>query len=740
MQSSRSARPKVDTSFLRGGNSKQEQPQQQRRPPTKTTQPRKNQLTEVKKAVKVEFKRVMPLIFGTDIPDKLKLELLDGLLDLIIIQAPTGYGKTVLVNYTLALINKLKAAAGEKVTCVSLMPFRVSVKEMYVYLTKLFPELDFGYAMRGDSNVAPTNNCKLMTVGFWLEQFFAKYREHGLPTEPMIVMVDEAHDATWQTDLALRVLLWLQAKGSPGKVIISSATLDVAQTLKTFKGNKEPLVLSVDDQKANVNVMFHEKYIEVMENGKITGDLLREMLRKLELIYQESDSGDVLVILPGQDEIDKFIELIEKNQLFAGSAVHALHSQLSREEIELAIVPDASGKRKIIIATNIVESAVTIKDLMYVIDAGLRKVNKIDENGVQQLVLELAAQSNLKQALGRVGRQGVRGTAYLMMSKSDFERRRPYAENEVHLNPLYLQIMKLVHNGLPVKEVLSHVSPYRIDKDTEFLIRHGALMLNNRVIVVTELGKIMAHLPLSIRASHFMSIVVKNIPSQFWYTACVVAAWMDSASSLFFRPGRKPQENPMMYNDRLMLIQELQSEFHESDCIKTTLNIWFTSWTVPKNYKGGFYGWCNDNGLFGRTLKDMNNDVNHIISALGGLGFNVEVPNVEQCTSALQNLSGLIAGLIPAMEIAFADWVFTSQGFRDEYKSATSGFETHKIDGKIGNSTVTRGGGYAKVIALALRRITTKRGTMILMSKIVELPTRIAAFPFEPDFDNSDEY
>lgn len=726
-------------SFLRGG--KQQQQQQTRRPTTTKQRGCQGQSIKSQKnasAAKAEFKRVMPLIFGTDIPEKLKMGLLDDLLNLIIIQAPTGFGKTVMVNYTLALINKLKAEAGEKVTCVSLMPFRVSIKEMYVYLSKMFPDLDFGYAMRGDSNVSPTNNCRLMTVGFWLEQFFCKYREHGLPTEPMIMMVDEAHDATKQTDLALRVLEWLREKKVPVKIIISSATLDVTQTLKTVKDGKEPLVLSVADQKANVKVVFSEKYIEVMENGKITGDLLREMMRTLELIFNESDSGDVLVMLPGVDEIDKFRELIEKNQLFATSAIHILHSQLSREEIELAIRPDASGMRKIILSTNVAENAITIDGLMYVIDSGLRKVNKIDETGVSQLVLELAAQSNLMQARGRVGRQGVTGTAYLMMTKSDFERRRPYAENEVHLNPLYFQIMKLVHNGLPVKEVLSHVSPYRIDKDTEFLVKHGALTLHNRKIVVTELGQIMAHLPLSIRASHFVAIVVKTVPQQFWYTAIVSAAWMDSSSSIFFRPGRKSQEHPMTYNDRLAHVQELQSEFYESDCIKTMLNAWFSSWIVPKNYKGGFYGWCNDNGLFGRTLKDMNNDVNHIISALSGIGFNVDVPSVEECKGALQNLSGLIDALIPAMQMAFADWVFTSQGFRNAYTSPTSGFETHKINDKLGNSTISHGGSYQKVIALSLQRISTTRGTMVLMSKIVELPTRplITSYHSDPEFDD----
>ena len=681
--------------------------------------------------VKNEVELTLPLIFKTDIPDKLKLAMLDKLQELIIVKAPTGYGKTVLVNYLLALTNQLLAKEGENVTCVSLMPFRISVKEMHKYLLKLFPTLNFGYAMRGDSKVSPANNCRLMTVGYWLEQFLSKFRENGLPKERMIVMVDEAHDASWQTDLALRILLWAQAQGAPIKIIISSATLDITQTLKMFKG--EPLILSEETKEANVDIVFLDEPVQFEHKGKLSDQILVKMLKTLESIYSKNNSGDCLCMLPGQDEIDKFIQLVEKHPMFKDFAICPLYSQLSSDEIQLAISPDSEGRIKIIVCTNIVENAITISGIDFVVDCGGRKANSVDENGVQQLVFMHASQSNLKQCLGRVGRLGKRGTAFLMMTKFEFDCRRPYAENEVHNNPLYLQIIKLVRDNLPVNEVLSHVSLHRIEKDTQFLIRHGALEHTEKGIVVTELGKIMSHLPLSIRASHFLAYVMKNVSSSFWYTACIISAWIDTTSSIFFRPGRKSREPLEDYEARLEQAKEIQSKFYEKDCVGTMLNVFYSSWTFPKEQKGGFHGWCKDNGIFDRTLKEMNNEINHTIDALGGLGFVVNTPNTVDCGIILGDLNSMISGLIAAMEKAFNDWIFNPSRYTEFTPENTYSCEKYAIDKSVDNATIHGGDRYKRIIALNLRRVNPR---FIVLSKIIEIPIpekNLMNFDYDPD-------
>lgn len=673
-----------------------------------------------KKTPKKSEPLALPLIYKTKIPEQLLEALTGDVHKVIVLLAPTGLGKTVMANAIMAQIQKDLYKKGISTTCTSIMPFRVSVIEMWDYINKLFPDYKFGYAMRGDNQTTPSDNVRLNTVGYWLEKMMSEFRENGLPTTPQIVMVDEAHDATWQTDLALRLLLWMQKQGAPIKIVVTSATLDVAQTLRA--SHLSPLVLSAEDQKANVDVIHLDYFITAEEKGKLSDQMYAEITKKLVHISETSEDGDILVMLPGQDEITGYIETLEKNAKLSECVILPLYSAMDKDDIAMAIKPNPDSKRKIIVATNIVENAITIDNLMFVIDCGYRKVSEIDSDGVQQLVLRPAARSNMKQALGRVGRQGRRGTAYLMLTQRDFEWRQAFSENEVQRNPLYLQIIKLLRDGLPVKDVLSHIDPYRIERDTLFLIAHGALeKTDDGKIVVTELGKIMAQLPLAIRSAHFLAQAVSTLDPSLWYAAAVAAAWMDNGSSVFFRPGRKPREDPAEYDARLQIIQDSQEEFFEKDCLTTMFNVWFSSWNIPDGYKGGFRGWCKDNGIFDRTLKDIGSAVNHIIGSLESMKFIVNIPTQEKCGLLVKDVNDIVTGLIPALEIAYKDWVFC-QGFDgDYYREGTFGGYKYSIDRFLRNGSLISGDRPVRVMALSLKRIAPTR---IIMSNLVNLPVR----------------
>lgn len=683
-----------------------------------------------KRAQKKEAPLERPLIYKTSIPQQLFEALMGTIYSVIVLMAPTGFGKTVMANATMAEIQKKRSLEGVAVTCTSIMPFRVSVIEMHEYLNKLFPDYIFGYAMRGDHQTSPIDNGRLNTVGYWLERIMTEFREHGLPKTPQIVMVDEAHDATWQTDLALRLLLWMQKQGADIKIVVTSATLDIANTLRS--ANINPLILTVEDEKANVEIKFLDSRIRAEDRGKLTPELFGTITKKLIEIAETSDEGDILIMLPGQDEITGLIEDLEKNKRFSDFVILPLYSAMTKDDIQLAIKPDKDGKRKIIVSTNVVENAITIDNLMYVIDCGYRKVSEIDGDGVQQLVLRPAARSNMKQALGRVGRQGKRGTAYLMLTEQEFDWRQGFSENEVQRNPLYLQIIKLIRDGLPVKEVLCHIAHYRIDNDTEFLIVHGALeKLTDGKIVVTDLGKIMAQLPLSIRAAHFLAIAVTTLSPSLWYAAAVASAWMDNGSSVFFRPGRKPREDASEYDARVQQVQDAQEEFFEKDCLTTMLAVWYSSWTIPASYKGGFHGWCKDKGIFDRTLKDIGSAVNHIIGSLENLKFNIEVPSQELCGQLVKDVGAIVSGLIPALEVSYKDWIFFEQHNGDYCREGSMfGGPKYSIDKFLRNGSIITGERPRCVMALALKRVSPAR---IIMSNLVNLPSPT------PVYDDSDD-
>ena len=286
-----------------------------------------------------------PEIFKTDIPIETKNAIKQEK-KFIIVQAPTGMGKTVSLAAVLARCNK-KSFKRTQI----LMPFRVSVKEMHSYLQKLDPKYQYGYRMRGSNESTDGDNCTMYTVGYWLEWFFGTIKKGLHKLEPMVVVVDEAHDSTWQTDLALKTLIWAQNKGAPIQIIVSSATLDITDEMQKCN----PVIMSAPNE-ANVDMILLEKDLYGPSDGVVSDELQSGIYGLLVQLSSSKKQGDILVLLPGEQEIETLKEALWKDEKFANCSVCPLYSSLLDEEKDLAIQPDKDGKRKIILATNIVEN------------------------------------------------------------------------------------------------------------------------------------------------------------------------------------------------------------------------------------------------------------------------------------------------------------------------------------------------------------------------------------------------
>jgi HrpA-like RNA helicase len=294
---------------------------------------------------------------------------------LLLVSAATGTGKTLGLTRLLARMDGI---------CQVLMPIRISVKEMFNFVSLIDEDIQYGYRMRGESKGGPNDDCTLFTVGYWLEWFLMACQRRF--NTPLIVVLDEAHHSSASTDFALRLLLWAQRKKNlPIQIIIASATLDITESIRSF----EPKIFTLENKKANVDLVFTERAVLSLEKGKMSSELYQLMKQKLETIIKQTKKGDILVLLPGENEILQLRSEIEKNPLFDNCSLHDLYSSLTKEEQEEAINTDKNGFRKIIFATDMVENAITIKGLHFVVDSCLRKILVVDEQGISQLVLVL---------------------------------------------------------------------------------------------------------------------------------------------------------------------------------------------------------------------------------------------------------------------------------------------------------------------------------------------------------------
>ncbi len=716
-------------------------------------------------------KVALPKIWTTDIPEKLETALNnpDGP-RVILLQAPTGYGKTALVVSQLARFNQ----QNPETICSVLMPFRISVKEMQRLSKKLNPQLNFGYGMRGDCDLNRNDNCRLYTVGYFLEQFMASlapYQDVWTEDDPeirlarfakvpkQIIMIDEVHDASWSTDLALKVLLFVQKRGYPVRIVLASATMNIDD----FSGYN----LSVEQEKANVQYHFLERHISMLEDGKMIQESFIGMIQTVEHIVKENPTGDILIIMPGQDEIESLIDKIEAfPERYPNTAVYPLHSQMTNEEKQAAIEPDPENRRKIIVATNIVENAITIPGVDFVVDCGLRKILQVSDDGVTQLVLTRASQSNIEQAAGRSGRMGKLGHCYPMLDEALFKFLPRFAQKESSRNPLYLQILKLAKEKLPLLQILGdglgHEGEQRVLNDCRFLIENSCLMADREILSlhriwswenilrmglpvfkVTKVGELMGHLHLSVRAGHFLSnalnsehlpvlsedevqeIDLASLKSSLRYVACVIATWLDLTGSFFYRPSKRQGESPQSHASRIEENRLKSEEFLGNDCAETFIRIWLSCCTRLDQSIRGFYDFCNDSGLFNRPLLDLDRALTQTIDSLQKLGYQVQLPSHEMCEWLLENTETYMPIMASHLLTAYRDWLFKPLHFNNLYsrvyqpnlngrrppKYFVDRTTRHKPDYGIHSETVA-------IVACSLHKIN--EGTYS-MSKIIKL-------------------
>ncbi|HZF71822.1 MAG TPA: ATP-dependent RNA helicase HrpA [Gemmatimonadaceae bacterium] len=343
---------------------------------------------------------------------------------------------------------------------------------------------EVGCKIRFDDRSGAHTYIKLMTDGILLAE------TQGDPTlaEYNALILDEAHERSLNIDFLLGYLKGLLVRRQDLKLIVTSATIDTQAFSRHFD---DAPIIEVSGRLYPVDLVYQPLDAASEERGDIS--FVDAAVQAAERILCETNSGDVLIFMPGERDIRETSDQLEGR--FHGEAeVIPLFGRLSSGDQQRVFA--SSPRRKIVIATNIAETSLTIPGIRYVIDAGLARISRYNpRTRTRRLPVEAVSQSSANQRKGRAGRVEA-GVCIRLYSEEDFSARPPFTQPEIQRANLAEVILRMKAFGLGDIEAFPFVqapTPASISHGFALLQELGALDDRREL---TPLGRDLARLPI----------------------------------------------------------------------------------------------------------------------------------------------------------------------------------------------------------------------------------------------------
>ena len=418
----------------------------------------------------------------------------------LVVTAPPGAGKSTLLPLTIL------SSLGEGEKILMLEPRRLAARQIAERMAQMLGEQvgeTVGYRVRFESRVSKRTRIEVLTEGILTRMIVDDATLDGVS----VVIFDEFHERSINSDLALALTRQAQQIIRPDlKVVIMSATIDASNICAALQA---PLIES-EGRMFPVELHYADEDTDPRDIAAAAASTTIEAYKKYE--------GDILVFLPGQAEIERCYELLSNSQHLniSGGAlvssapttpqpittstsqhltIHPLYGNLSPEDQRRAIAPSAPGERKIVIATPIAETSITIEGVRVVIDAGLcRQVVFDARTGLSHLETVRISMDMATQRMGRAGRVA-EGVCYRLWTKASehlmAEQRKPEIE-EADLAPMVLDTAAFGESDAEALPWLTMPPRAGVFKAKELLTALGAIDENGNI---TSIGKRMATLP-----------------------------------------------------------------------------------------------------------------------------------------------------------------------------------------------------------------------------------------------------
>ncbi len=364
-----------------------------------------------------------------------------------------------------------------------------------------------GYQVRFNDNVGERTAVKFMTDGILLAEIQSDRWLSAYDT----IIVDEAHERSLNIDFLLGFLKQLLQKRRDLKVIVTSATIDTERFSQHF-GNAP--VVNVEGRGYPVDVRYRPLNAGSDEDGDSDGDaeeggrsVLDGIVSACDEIVRQSQMGDVLIFLPGEREIRDAHQALEKRK-YRHTEVLPLYARLSTRDQDRVFNP--GPQRRIVLATNVAETSLTVPRIHFVVDPGFARVKRYSpRQKLDRLHIEAISQASADQRKGRCGRIAA-GSCYRLYAEADFLARDPYTDPEIRRAALAGAILRMLSLGLGRIEdfpFLEPPDPRAVADGWQQLAELGAVDIERKL---TRIGRTMARLPVDVKLARMLIAAQKH--------------------------------------------------------------------------------------------------------------------------------------------------------------------------------------------------------------------------------------
>ena len=477
-----------------------------------------------------------------------------------------------------------------------------------------------GFKIRFTDRTGPATYVKLMTDGILLAETQGDPELRQYDT----LIIDEAHERSLNIDFLLGYVRELAPRRPDLKLIVTSATLDAERFAKHFG---DAPVIEVSGRLYPVEVRFRPPAAD--KGGDI--DLDEAIVDAVDECAR-AGPGDVLVFLPGEREIREAAEALRKHHP-PHTEILPLYARLSAPEQERVFKPHRG--RRIVLATNVAETSLTVPGIRYVVDPGLARIKRYNyRNKVEQLQVERISQAAATQRAGRCGRVAA-GVCIRLYDEEDFAKRPAFTEPEILRSSLAAVILRMKSLGLAAVEAFPFIDPPASRAIADGYAALQELGAVDELHELTETGRRLARLPVDPRIGRMVLAAKEedSLPEMLVIAAALAV--------------QDPRERPM---DRAQAADEAQKQFaDEKSDFLSYLKLWkFFDEGLHHESNRRLHRACREHFLSFNRMREWRDIHSQLKELVGELGWKVGEPRQDSGQYARVHralLSGLLGNV-----------------------------------------------------------------------------------------------